>query len=74
VTLTNEQARRVHAINDTLVLNSVALADTGNYTCHVTNMAATRARTVYIVVSGKSSRSWCTEWPNKNWAPTELWI
>ena len=44
---------RVHVVNDTLVLHNVIHADTGNYSCHVTNMAATRSRTVSVVVSSK---------------------
>lgn len=50
------KSERVHVINDTLVLHNVIQSDTGNYTCHVTNMAATRAKTVSIVVSGKLLR------------------
>lgn len=52
VPISAEPERRVHVINDTLVLRDVIQADTGNYTCHVTNMAATRAKTVSVVVSG----------------------
>jgi len=55
VTVTGDPDYRVHVVNDTLVLRDVSHADTGNYTCHVTNMAATRARTVAIVVSSTQS-------------------
>jgi len=53
VAVSSDADYRVHVVNDTLVLNNVIHADTGNYTCHVTNMAATRAKTVAIVVSSK---------------------
>jgi len=53
VSVSTDRDHRVHVVNDTLVLNNVLQSDTGNYSCHVTNMAATRARTVAIVVSGE---------------------
>lgn len=56
MTLNSDRDYRVHAVNNTLVLHNVVQSDTGNYTCHVTNMAATRAKTVSIVVSGKLLR------------------
>jgi len=56
VTVSSDRDRRVHVINDTLALHNVLQSDTGNYTCHVTNMAATRTRTVSIVVSGNLLR------------------
>ena len=55
MTLTSERDYRVHVANDTLVLHDVIQSDTGNYTCHVTNIAATRSKTVSIVVSGIGS-------------------
>jgi len=51
VTVSTDRDYRVHVVNDTLVMQNVIQSDTGNYTCHVTNMAATRAKTVSIVVS-----------------------
>ena len=56
MTVSSDRDYRVHVLNDTLVLHNVIPSDAGNYTCHVTNMAATRAKTVSIVVSGKLSR------------------
>jgi len=53
VAISSDPSYRVHIVNDTLVLHNVIQADTGNYTCHVTNMAATRSKTVSIVVSSK---------------------
>jgi PTK7 protein tyrosine kinase 7 len=41
----------VRAINGTLYLQNVAETETGNYTCHADNMAASRQRAVAIVVS-----------------------
>jgi len=54
--VTSDREYRIHVINETLVLHDVIQSDTGNYTCHVTNMAASRAKTVSIVVSGKLLR------------------
>jgi len=53
VSLSTDRDYRVHVVNDTLVLHNVIQSDTGNYSCHVTNMAATRRRTVAIIVSGQ---------------------
>jgi len=53
--VTSDPDYPVHVVNNTLlVLHNALQSHTGNYTCHVTNMAATRARTVSIVVSSKS--------------------
>ena len=46
---------RVRASEDGLLTISGAIAsDSGNYSCHVDNMAASRSRTLWIVVAGRS--------------------
>ena len=44
---------RIKAVDGVLTLQNAVEADSGNYTCHVENMAASHSRSAWIIVSGR---------------------
>ena len=47
---------RVKAVNGTLTLSNAQETDTGHYSCEVSNMAGSKERKVWLVVSGKLTK------------------
>lgn len=47
-----ETDHRIKAVDGILSLSNVEDADSGNYTCQASNMAATQSRSISITVSG----------------------